>query len=345
MKPVSCLCPLLLLALAALACRAPGPAPDNQVEAIETAHASVEANRPYTEIPGSGNGPTPEASVTATPIPTQTEAGRTEASPPAGKPPQSQRAEIRPVELRAALTRASALIGFQVLDRDGAFLGTVADFVINTCETYLIYFLLAPAEELDSPAGSRLVVPYEAVTINSGALDAQAQAIQLSLAAGQFTGAPAFAESQELVPTDWEAEVRAFWSQIVRLSNLTTGCRVAAPGGGTTEVYKVAHTSELIGAELRDGLQNGLGQVEEIILEPESGKASFFVIRLGAGGGLVLVPLRAVNIPKEALGPGSEISLVLLTENELLLNAPQIQTVEEAVQMRAQGAAWGYWGR
>ena len=69
------------------------------------------------------------------------------------------------------------------------------------------------------------------------------------------------------------------------------------------------------------------------------------MIRLGAGGGLVLVPLRAVNIPKEALGPGSEISLVLLTENELLLNAPQIQTVEEAVQMRAQGAAWGYWGR
>jgi hypothetical protein len=91
-----------------------------------------------------------------------------------------------------------------------------------------------------------------------------------------------------------------------------------------------------------------LGQVEEIILEPESGKVSFFVVRL-QDGGLVLVPLRVVNIPKEALEPGSEpkseLSLVLLTENALLMNAPQIQSVEQAVQMEAQGAARAYWGR
>jgi hypothetical protein len=221
----------------------------------------------------------------------------------------------------------------------------VSDWVVNTCETYLIYFLLTPGERLTPPAGSRLVIPFEAVTINSGVLDARAQAIQLAVDESQLAGAPAFPESLDLVPTDWEAEVRAFWSQTVRLSNLTSGCRVAAPEGGTIEIHKVAYASELIGAVLRDGLQNELGRVEEIILEPESGKVSFFVTRLQAGEGLVLVPLRVVNIPKEALEPGAEISLVLLTENDLLLNAPQIESLEEAVQWRAHGAAQSHWGR
>jgi hypothetical protein len=159
-------------------------------------------------------------------------------------------------------------------------------------------------------------------------LDARAQAIQLSWP-GEALASARPSGGQELVPTDWEAGVRAFWSQVVRLSNLTSGCRVAAPGGGMTEIHKVAYASELVGAELRDGLQNVLGQVEEIILEPESGKVSFFVTRLQEGPGLALVPLRVVNIPKEALGPGTEVSLVLLVENDLLLNAPQIDSVDE----------------
>jgi sporulation protein YlmC with PRC-barrel domain len=251
---------------------------------------------------------------------------------------------VRPTELRAELSRLTGLLGFQVLDGEGAVLGSVADFVINTCETYIIYFLLDPAEGLGVPAGSRPAAPFEAVTINSGVLDAQMEAILLPLAAGHFAHAPALPEGQELVPVDWEAEVREYWSQYLRLSNLTTGCRVSAPGG-STEIHKVAYASELLGTELRDGLQNLLGSVEEMILEPESGKGSFFVVRLQEDQSLVLVPLRVVNIPKEALGPGSQVSLVLLTENALLLNAPRVQSLEEAAQMSAQGTARSYWGR
>ena len=333
------------MALAAIACRVAERALDSPAEAVETLPAATGQYHPPTEIPRTAQGTTPEAGAAGTPLPAPTEAGGGEAPPPAGRPPQSQGAEIRPPELRAQLTRLSALIGFQVLDREGAVLGTVSDFILNTCETYIIYFLLDPSEQLASPAGGRLVIPYEAVTINSGALDAQSGAIQLSLAAGQFAGAPAFPESQELVPTDWEAQVRDYWSQALRLSNLTSGCRVAAPGGGTTEIHKVAYASDLIGAELRDGLQNRLGRVEEAILEPESGKVSFFVISLEDGQGLALIPLGVVNIPRTALEPGNEIWLVLLVENDVLLNAPRISSVAQAAEMQAQGAARQYWNR
>jgi sporulation protein YlmC with PRC-barrel domain len=331
---------LVLFVLAALACRAVAPG----TEPVETASPAPAQTQPPARIPGTEEGRTPEAgaadSTVSPPLaPTETSVL------PAGKPPQSQRAEIRPEELRAELTRASVLVGFQVLDREGALLGTVADLVINTCETYLIYFLVTPADGPGSPTGTRPVIPYEVVTINSGVLDARARTIQLAVGASQVAGAPAFPETQELVPVDWEASVRDYWSQAVRLSNLTSGCRVPAPGGGTTEIHKVAYASELAGAELRDGLQNGLGRVEEIIFEPESGKVSFFVTRVQAGPGLALVPLRVVNIPKEALGPGTEISLVLLVENDLLLKAPQIESIEEAVQVGVQGAARAYWGQ
>jgi sporulation protein YlmC with PRC-barrel domain len=236
-----------------------------------------------------------------------------------------------------------------VVDRDGALLGAVSDVIVNTCETYLIYFLLDPVEGLGAAAGDRLIIPYEVVTINSGALDAQSRSVVLQLTSSQLTGAPAFPASLELLPPDWETEVRSYFSQRVRISNLTTECRVAAPGtdsdGGTVVVHKIAYLTGLVGAGLFDGLQNRLGTVEEAIFSPESGKLSFFVIRLQDDSGWVLVPLRVVNIPKSALEPGGELSLVLLTENDLLLSSPKLAALEEAVRDDVQGKAIQHWNR
>jgi sporulation protein YlmC with PRC-barrel domain len=281
------------------------------------------------------------------PLPTGTAAASIDldAPTPAGKPPQSPAAAIRQPELRPELTRLSTLLGYQVLDQEGTVLGTVSDFIANTCETYLIYFLLDPAAGLGVAAGSQIVTPFEVVTINSGVFDAQARTLQLSVAAGQVARAPAYPASLKPVTSGWEAAVRDYWSRIARVSSLTTGCRVSLPGGGTTEIHKVAYAHELIGAVLRDGLGNELGQVEEAILEPESGKLSFFVVRLGGGQGLVLAPLRVFNIPKEALLPEGEISLVLLVEADRFLGAPRINSVEEAVQGGAQSSARAYWNR
>ena len=69
------------------------------------------------------------------------------------------------------MTRLSNLLHFKLTGWNGADLGAISDYVINTCETYIIYMRVDPAKDLKLPAGRQLMIPFEAVTINSGILD------------------------------------------------------------------------------------------------------------------------------------------------------------------------------
>jgi sporulation protein YlmC with PRC-barrel domain len=257
-----------------------------------------------------------------------------------GKPPQSQAAIIQPSEMRLTLTHLSNLMGYQVLDGEGNTLGVANDYIINTCEGYIIYMLMDPEASLKVAQGNRVVIPFEAVTINSGVLDAQKKTIQLHLKKNQFKNAPAFPPGQLLTPTDWEGGARGFWSKSVRIGKLATSCNVS---GGP--VYKVVFASQLLGLQLNDGNNNLLGTVQDVILEPESGNIGFYIVKPAKGGGLVMVRLAAINIPKEALMPGGTLSLVLLTEPKVFWDAPRISNVDEGDDLALQSKMRQYWGR
>lgn len=258
-----------------------------------------------------------------------------------GKPPQTNAAGIRPPERREELTRLSSLLKFKVSNLDGVELGKVADFIINTCETYIIYFTVTPAADLQLEAGSRLIIPFEVVTINSGVLNAEAQSIELALAPEQVAAAPVFSDSLALFPNTWEETVRAYWLQVARVSPLTSECK-AGGSDSANAVHKIAFASQLLGAELKDYNHNLLGTVLEAVLEPESGKLGFYVVKL-LDGSLVMVPLSQTNIPKEALVPGKTIELVLLAETNKLLGAPKLDSVEQAMSTQTQSTARKYW--
>jgi sporulation protein YlmC with PRC-barrel domain len=286
--------------------------------------------------------PTDKASQTEKADPAETQAPEKDNPDPAmrDKPPQSQAAEIRPIEMRTKLTHLSNLIGYQVLDENGDKLGVASDYIVNTCETYIIYILMEPATSLNVAPGSRVVIPFEAVTINSGVLDAQNKAIHLRLIPEQFSEAPTFPSGQQLTPTDWEGAVRAFWSKAVRIGKLATSCNV--PGG---PVYKVAYATQLLGVKLYDGQNNLLGAVQEAILEPESGKVGFYIVKPAKGDGLVMVHLRAINLPKEALLPGGALTLVLLADPQVFWDAPRMTSVDEADDSALQSKMRQYWDR
>jgi sporulation protein YlmC with PRC-barrel domain len=254
-------------------------------------------------------------------------------------PPQSQAAEIQPKNLRTELTHLSNLFGYEVLDDNGDRLGVASDYIVNTCETYIIYILMEPAAGLGFPAGDLVVIPLEAVTINSGVLNAENKTIQLLLVPEQIEGAPTLTAGQDLTPTDWEAAVRTFWKRSVRIGELQTSCNV--PGG---PVYKVTYATRLLGVELYDGQNVLLGAVQEAILEPESGKIAFYIVKPAEGDGLVMVLIAATNIPKEALNPGGVLTLELLTDPELFWDAPRISSIGEADDFSLQGSMRQYWG-
>jgi sporulation protein YlmC with PRC-barrel domain len=332
---------LIVFALISISCRLVSEIADDELEGgsappsvAETAAAPIPPTSP------------PEApSATDVPEAAPTPAG--EVPLEGGFPPQTNAAAIQPPERRAELTILSNLIRFQAIDYFGAPLGVVVDYVINTCETYIIYFLVEPVDALKPASGDYVVIPFEAVTINNGVIDAATRSIQVHMSADQLVGAPAFPEDMHLTPTDWEEAVRSYWSQYFRLSNLKTECMVAQPGSSSGEkvaVYKIAYATHLMGAPLQDGLNNPLGLVLDAVLEPESGKLGFFIVELQSGE-LVLVHLSAVNIPESALEPGGEMTLVLLKENHVLENAPRINNISEATDAAVQQTAREYWAR
>ena len=238
--------------------------------------------------------------------------------------------------MRTKLTHLSNLIGYQVLDENGNKLGIASDYIVNTCETYIIYILMEPVASLNIAPGSRVVIHFEAVTINSGVFDAQNKTIQLRLIPEQFSGAPIFPAGQQLTPTNWESATRGFWTKAVRIGVLATSCG---------QVYKVAYATQLLGVKLYDGNKNLLGTVQDAILEPESGKINFYIVKPVIGDGLEMLTLGATNIPNEALLPGSTLTLVLLVDPALFLNAPRIGSVDEADNFALQSKMRQYWGK
>jgi sporulation protein YlmC with PRC-barrel domain len=314
---------LLALVLSLAACQSASPGSSPTAAPIHTAGVTSTAA-------SSAAKPT-AAPAAATAVP---DAG------PTHMPPQSGSAGIRPPERRAELTRLSNLLKFQVQGLNNTAIGQISDYVINTCETYIIYFTIAPAAGLNVPAGQKLLIPFEAVTINSGIIDAQAKAIILSLTPDRLKGAPASPEALALLPTTWEQPVRDYWQRMVRVGKLSSVCNATSG-----QVQKIAYATQLIGAQIKDGNQNLLGAIQDGILEPESGKLGFYVVSLKDNSGLILLPLAKTNIPAAALQPGAKIELVLLADSNRLAGAPRLATADQATDAGAQSAARGYWGQ
>ena len=315
---------LITLALALMACQL---LPQVAKPITASANAGTASSTEKVNQIGKGN-----------PTETQSQKENNPTSVAGVMPPQSQAAGIQPKAMRTTLTHLSNLIGYRVLDVNGNKLGIASDFIVNTRETYIIYIMMEPDASLNIPAGNRVLIPFEVVTINSGVLNAQNKTIQLHLSKEAFSGAPTLSVGQQLTPTDWEGATIDFWKKWARIAVLRTSCNA---GSGPT--YKVAYATQLLGVKLYDGLNKLLGTVQEAILEPESGQIGFYLIKPVKGNGLVMISLGRTNIPKEALDPGATLKLVLLADPSVFWGAPRITSIDQADNFSEQGKMRGYW--
>lgn len=309
--------------------------------------------------PGAGGTPTAEAGdqtgTGGTPTADagdQTGNGGTPAVTPEMTPGGDQQgvrgAEILPATGRSQVTQLSELLGYQVMSRNGQVLGTASDYILNLCEAHILYIVLEPDPALDVEQGSQILIPYEVASLGGGVIDVDQQAILLDVDQAELAGAPAFSEELDMQAPDWETQVRDYWSQSHDISNLRTECRVE-PGGEVEMIVKIAQASEVLGMELQDGNQNRLGQVDGVILQPESGMLQFVTVTLDAaqsgGEGQVLVPLRAVNIERGEAGADQAPALVLLVENQVLENAPRFTTIPDPQDENWTDQATQYWSQ
>lgn len=312
-----------LLVISVFFLTACAPAEDTEPQIGGAATPSPEPGAPDTgAAPDPGQEPEPGAAPGGT-VPS--ELGQTAPGP--------RGANIIPETGRATATQLSELLNYRVADLNGETLGTVDDYVVNLCEAHIIYIVMEAHPSLETQA-DLVVIPYEAVTLEEGVIDVDSQTIFLNFEASQLRGTTAYDDHPDLTITDWETDSRNFWSERMNLSNLTTECRVPAQSGeGRQAIVRIAYASEVQGAEVVNGLGENLGTVEEVILVPESGWMRFAAIQTGGllqpGQGLVAAPPGAINIYQDDETDRQDLVLVLLVEDEILENAPRVESLPE----------------
>jgi sporulation protein YlmC with PRC-barrel domain len=255
-------------------------------------------------------------------------------------------AHVIPETGRENATLLSELLNYQVADLNGTHLGTVDNYVLNLCEAHIIYIVMEADRSLELQ-GELVVVPYEAVTLEGGVIDVDSQTIFLNFEASQLAGATAYQDRIHLADLQWEADARGYWSEMMNLSNLTTECRVPAQDGqGRQPIVRISYATEVLGAELVNGLGEQIGHIEEVVIVPESGWMRLAAIRSGgllqAGQGLLAAPPGALSIYSE--NEGEDLVLVLLVEDEVLENSPRIESLPET-DPGWEGRFFDYWSQ
>jgi sporulation protein YlmC with PRC-barrel domain len=295
--------------------------------------------------------------------------------------PQSQAAQIMPETARSEIVLLSNWMDLVVIDSAGNRIGTVHDYVLNTCEAHIIY--VAIQLDGEGETGRNVVLmPYEVVTLGGGILDVDERVIVVAISAEEFRNAPTISVDADITDVTWETETRDYWSEYVTISDLSTECMAVLTGslpganindnengnlndndnvnensnlndndnnnqsaqtGDRTTVVKIDYASNILQARIQDGNGQAIGVVEDVTLFPESGLLRFLVVNMNADGqqGYVLIPFGAVNI--ESQDAAGNTVLVLLVERQILMSAPTFDQLPDTTQDNWDGESFEYW--
>ena len=229
---------------------------------------------------------------------------------------------------RSEMMQISTWMDFEVTDTAGTWIGSVHDYVLNTCEAHIIYVAIQTGN------GELILMPYEVVTLGGGYLDPEDRVIAVPIAAGEFENAPTVAADLDITIVTWETETRDFWSNYLNLSNLTPACLIG------DNVVIIDYASNILGASIQDGNGQPIGTIEDVTLYPETGLLRFVVISLDEGG-YRLAPMGAINI--ESQGAESETAFVMLVEREILMSSPAYDSIPDTTQDNWEGEPLEYW--
>jgi sporulation protein YlmC with PRC-barrel domain len=290
--------------------------------------------------------------------------------------PQSRAAQIMPETARSEMTLLSNWMDLVVIDSAGNRIGTVHDYVLNTCEAHIIYVAIQLDGE-DDTLDNLVLMPYEVVTLGGGILDADERVMVVAISSDEFRNAPAISVDADITDVTWETEALDYWSGYVTISDLSTECMAVLTGqsnnnqnnnanandnensnlndndndntnqsvqaGDRTTVVKIDYASNILQARVQDGNGQAIGVVEDVHLFPESGLLRFLVVNMNAEGqqGYVLIPFGAINIESQDIA--GDTVLVLLVERQILMNAPTFDQLPDTTQDNWDGESFEYW--
>lgn len=204
-------------------------------EAVETATATTggDATEEATEESTEATTPTTAAggSDDASTTPTADSGGQAGGSKPGG-----EGAGIIgiPQTGSTGYVGLAAMMDWEVVGADGSQIGTVQDYVVNTCEAHILYLVVDPAEEITPQGGQQILIPFEAVLgeLNEGSsLDLEQRSFTLKQNAVDLTAAPGVdIATADMETPDWSEDILTYWEDNGYRVSVTAGCPVPVSG-------------------------------------------------------------------------------------------------------------------
>jgi sporulation protein YlmC with PRC-barrel domain len=238
-------------------------------------------------------------------------------------------------------SRVSQLLDFTVEDSAGENLGEVDDLVLNLGSRCLTYVILSP----DSALGLEsefVAVPWEGFSVRGSNEAAEDQVLVLDVDADSLQTAPGFntGEEPDFMTPDWDMDWHDFWTTNITGTGTITGtgsttgtmgidCSLAGQGTGVNTSGddeamgpdRTVFAEEFLGTDVQDSEGNSLGEIEDVIVDVNSGEIKYFIV---AAGGFLGIGEKLIPVPPIAFTYGSsgDEFLSLSVSSDVLSAAP-----------------------
>jgi sporulation protein YlmC with PRC-barrel domain len=225
------------------------------------------------------------------------------------------------------LMRAEDVVGMQIQGTTGENLGKVEEIVVHP-RGEVAYAVISLDAAAAGGTAKTIAIPWSVLQQPNvaGAVNAgDGRKLMLAVDKTRLASAPAFDKSAKLSDPAWSKDVDTFFAGERRTGG-ATGRPVEA--GARMAGSPVWRASELKGTKVETPTGENLGEIEEVVIDP-NGRISYVAIDvggfLGMGERRVAVPFEALNVA----GQGDAQKVTLTTTKDRLKEAPEFRSGKE----------------
>jgi sporulation protein YlmC with PRC-barrel domain len=242
------------------------------------------------------------------------------------KPAQQPKATQQPKEAMKAMPfchKASDVIGSDVKNAAGEDLGNVEDIVVDPNSGMIEYAVLSSGGFLG--IGDKLfTVPFGMLKAPMVKEGSELAYFTLDVDKAKLENAPRFPKDQwpNVDEPSWRAEIDTYFGTSAR----TTGEKIDA-----AQRFHLVRASELLGEDVNNPNDDDLGDVKEIVVDPQRSRVTYFVLSsggfLGLGDKLFAIPWEELDVVRK---DKDDVRLVLDIDKARLEKSPEYRDAEWA---------------
>jgi len=217
--------------------------------------------------------------------------------------------------------KASEVIGSDVKNAAGEDLGKVEDLVLDPNGGTIEYGVLSTGGFLGM--GDKLyAVPFSLLRAPQVSEDSDLAYFTLDLDKAKLEGSPRFPKDKwpNVDEPAWRAEIDTYFG---------TRGRISAETLDAATRWHLVRASDVIGEDVNNPGDDDLGDVKELVLDPQRGRVTYFVLSsggfLGLGDKLFAIPWEELDVLRKDKG---DLRLVLDVDKARLEKSPEYKEAE-----------------